>query len=68
MSNKQYMCLLRSESGECDKPTPSEMEAMFAKYQKWQSKFTDNIVDMGNKLGDHGSVVRRDEVKRRTVY
>ena len=63
MSNKKYMCLLRSQQGGCDKPSPSEMEAMFAKYQAWQSKFADNIDDMGNKLGSQGSVVSHDEVK-----
>ncbi len=64
MSNKQYMCILRSEAaGGCDKPSPSEMEAIFAKYQQWQSKFSNNIVDMGNKLGEIGSVVKQDSIK-----
>ncbi|MEJ2611813.1 MAG: YciI family protein [Candidatus Thiodiazotropha sp.] len=62
MSNKTYMCILRSTSGSCEKPSPSEMELMYAKYQEWQNKFTDNIVDMGNKLNDSGSVVRQDRV------
>lgn len=62
MSNKTYMCILRSESGDCEKPSPSEMELMYAKYQTWQQKFTDNIVDMGNKLGDSGCVVRQEGV------
>ena len=63
MKNKTYMCLLRSESGDCEKPSPSDMEVMFAKYQAWQDKFADNILDMGNKLGDIATVVRHDEVK-----
>lgn len=62
MSNKTYMCILRSESGDCEKPSPSEMEQMYAKYQEWQSQFTDNILDMGNKLSEVGSVVRHDGV------
>lgn len=62
MNNKTYMCILRSNSGSCEKPSPSEMELMYAKYQEWQKKFADNIVDMGNKLGDSGSVVRQDGV------
>ena len=56
------MCILRSGSGGCEKPSPSDMEAMFAKYQAWQDKFSDNILDMGNKLGEVGSVVRHDSV------
>jgi len=63
MSNNTYMCILRSETGDCEKPSPSEMELMFARYQEWQEKFSDNIVDMGNKLGGAGSVVRRDSVQ-----
>ncbi len=62
MKNKTYMCILRSGTGGCEKPSPSEMEMMFAKYQSWQEKFADNILDMGNKLGDSASVVRSDSV------
>lgn len=62
MKNKTYMCILRSETGSCEKPSPSEMEVMYAKYQAWQTKFADNIADMGNKLGAEGSVVRHDSV------
>lgn len=59
MSDKTYMCILRSEAGGCEKPSPSEMEAMFAKYQAWQEKFADRILDMGGKLGPEGGVVSK---------
>ena len=62
MKNKTYMCILRSESGGCEQPLPSEMEIMYAKYQAWQEKVADNILDMGNKLANVGSVVRHDGV------
>jgi hypothetical protein len=62
MKNKTYMCILRSETGDCEKPSPSEMEIVYAKYQAWQVKFADNILDMGNKLGSVGSVVRHDKI------
>lgn len=62
MKNNTYMCILRSESGGCEKPSASEMEIMYAKYQAWQQKFADNILDMGNKLGSVGSVVRHDSI------
>ena len=62
MKNKTYMCILRSETGECEKPSASEMEIVYAKYQAWQKKFADNIVDMGNKLGSVGSVVRHENI------
>ncbi|MFT5296616.1 MAG: hypothetical protein ACI9YH_002636 [Colwellia sp.] len=65
MKNNTYMCILRSESGDCERPSPSEMEVVFAKFQAWQQKFADNIVDMGNKLGSVGSVVRNDSITDR---
>jgi hypothetical protein len=67
MSNKTFMCILRSEAGGCDQPqsapSPSEMEVMYAKYQAWQDKFDKNILDMGNKLGENASVVRQEGVE-----
>ena len=62
MKINTYMCILRSQAGDCEKPSPSDMEAMYAKYQAWQQKFADNILDMGGKLGDVASVVRHDSV------
>ena len=61
MSKKNYLCIQRSPSGDCDsgqqqKPSPAQMEAMFAKFNAWKDKFKDNIVDLGGKLGD-GKVV-----------
>lgn len=63
MSNKKFMCILRSGSGECEKPSPSDMEAMYAKYQAWQTKFADNILDMGGALSGVGAVVNSESVK-----
>lgn len=62
MSNKTYMCILRSQSGGCDKPSASDMEAMMMKYQAWQQEFTDNILDMGSPLTSEGAVVKHDAV------
>ena len=63
MSRKKFMCVLRSESAGCEKPSPSDMETMYAKYQAWQEKFADRILDMGSGLGSEGSVVSKDGVK-----
>ncbi|MEP1448462.1 MAG: YciI family protein [Paraglaciecola sp.] len=63
MSNKKFMCILRSESGACEKPSPSDMETMYAKYQAWQSKFAKNILDMGGALSGAAAVVTNDSVK-----
>ena len=62
MKNNTYMCILRSDTGNCEKPSPSEMELQYAKYQAWQQKFADNILDMGNKLGSVASVVRHEGI------
>jgi len=51
MSKKNYLCILRSESGHCEPPSPAQMEAMYAKFHAWKDKFQENIVDMGGKLG-----------------
>ncbi len=55
--SKLYMCILRNEQGGCDEPAPdqpsaSQMDEMYAKFQKWQEKFASNIEDMGGKLGE----------------
>ena len=62
MSNNTYMCILRNSDGGCEKPSPTDMEAMYAKYQAWQTRFSDNILDMGGKLGSDSAVVRNDGV------
>ncbi len=50
-----YLCMQRSlpdtapkEPGEA--PSPSQMEAMYAKFNAWRQQYKDNIVDMGGKL------------------
>ena len=63
MANKTFMCILRSASGDCEKPSPSDMEAMYAKYQAWQDQFADNILDMGGALSGNGAVVSSNSVK-----
>ncbi|MEJ6601298.1 MAG: YciI family protein [Verrucomicrobiia bacterium] len=56
MSSQKYLCIQRSETGECPPPSPDQMQAMYASFQAWMEKYQQNIVDMGGKLGD-GSVV-----------
>lgn len=38
-------------SGDAEKPSPAQMQEMYAKFSAWQEKFKDNLVDMGGKLG-----------------
>jgi hypothetical protein len=33
------------------KPSPAQMQEMYAQFGAWQAKFKQNLVDMGGKLG-----------------
>ena len=56
MATQKYLCIQRSEPGKCEKPSPAQMQEMYAKFYAWKEKFQKNIVDMGGKLGN-GTVV-----------
>jgi hypothetical protein len=50
----KYLCLQRSlpkaeSSG--DKPSPNEMQAMYAAFNAWREKFQSSLIDMGGRLG-----------------
>lgn len=49
----KYLCLQRSlPSGDnAEKPSPAQMQEMYAKFGAWQEKFKKNLPDMGGKLG-----------------
>ncbi len=48
----KYLCMQRSlPSDDAEKPSPAEMQAMYAKFGAWQKKFKDQLVDTGGKLG-----------------
>ncbi len=47
-----FLCMQRSlPSGDAEKPSPAQMQEMYAKFGAWEQKFKDNLVDMGGKLG-----------------
>ncbi|MBI4500473.1 MAG: hypothetical protein HY700_04865 [Gemmatimonadetes bacterium] len=49
----KYLCMQRSlPGGGGEKPSPAQMQEMYAKFAAWQRKFKQNLVDMGGKLGD----------------
>ena len=53
----KFLCLQRSlPSEKSQKPSPAQMQEMYAKFGAWQEKFKENLVDMGGKLGE-GKVV-----------
>jgi hypothetical protein len=43
--------LSSEDSGESSRPSPAQMQEMYAKFAAWQTKFEANLVDMGGKLG-----------------
>ena len=50
----KYLCLQRPLPGgdqKTDKPSPTQMQAMYTKFNEWREKFKDNLTDMGGKLG-----------------
>jgi hypothetical protein len=50
----KYLCLQRPLPGgdrEGDHPSPTQMQAMYAKFTEWRQKFQDNLVDLGGRLG-----------------
>ena len=50
----KYLCLQRNIPGGPDggaKPSPAEMQGMYAKFNEWREKFQKNLVDMGGRLG-----------------
>jgi hypothetical protein len=48
----KYLCIRRSDPNQPmkgDKPSPAQMEAMYAQFNAWKEKFQQNIVDMGGQ-------------------
>jgi hypothetical protein len=59
----KYLCLQRSlPGGSGEKPSPAEMQGLYAKFGAWMEKFKDNLPDPGGKLGG-GKVVSDDSAK-----
>lgn len=48
----QYLCLQRRlPGGNEEKPSPAQMQAMYAKFNAWREKFQANLPDLGGRLG-----------------
>jgi hypothetical protein len=50
----KYLCLQRAlPAGDVDegKPSPADMQAMYAKFNAWREKFESNLSDLGGRLG-----------------
>lgn len=60
MPKQKYLCIHRSQPGSGERPSPAQMEQMYAKFNAWKEKFQDSIVDMGGKLMGGGKIVTAD--------
>jgi hypothetical protein len=56
MGNRRYLCLQRSQPGR-PKPSPAQMQEMYATFHAWKEKFKDQILDLGGPLKPGGKVV-----------
>jgi hypothetical protein len=53
----KYLCLQRTlPGGDGGRPSPAEMQAMYAKFNEWRERFQQNLTDLGGRLG-RGRVV-----------
>jgi hypothetical protein len=53
----KYLFLQRSLPRKPQQPSPAQMQEMYAAFNAWKEKFTDNILDMGGPLKPGGKVV-----------
>ena len=59
MSTQKYLCVYRgtpTQDGQ-SKPSPAQMQEMFAAFNTWKDQFKANILDMGSKLKPSGRVL-----------
>ncbi len=56
----KYLFLQRSQPGKpTQKPSPAQMQEMYAAFNAWKEKFKDRILDMGAPLTPGGTVVTK---------
>ncbi len=61
MPAHKYLCIHRSSTDRsagdpAPRPSPAQMQEMFAAWNAWKERFKGNIVDMGSKLAASGRV------------
>ena len=58
MPAQKYLCMYRASGAPSqNKPSPAQMQEMFAAFNAWKETFKDNILDIGSKLKPSGKVV-----------
>ena len=49
MSTQKYLCMYRGGAPSQNKPSPAQMQEMFAAFNAWKEEFKAKILDMGSK-------------------
>ena len=57
MPTQKYLCMYRGGGSSQNKPSPAQMQEMFAAFNAWKETFKDHILDIGSKLKPSGKVV-----------
>jgi hypothetical protein len=51
----KFLCLQRSLPGSdpkaAERPSPAQMQAMYARFNEWKERFQKNLADLGGRLG-----------------
>ena len=64
MPTQKYLLLMRSEpAGQQERPSPAQMQEMYAAFNAWKEKFKAEIAEMGGKLKGGGKVLSASGVK-----
>ena len=53
----KYLFLQRSVPGQSQRPSPAQMQDMYAAFNAWKEKFKDRILDMGAPLTSARTIV-----------
>ena len=56
MPTPKYLCMYRGTPSE-NRPSPAQMQEMFAAFNAWKETFKDHILDIGSQLKPSGKVV-----------
>lgn len=60
----KFLCLQRSlgkpGGGSGEKPSPAQMQAMYAKFEEWRKKYQAQLPDLGGRLGQGKLVGKAD--------
>lgn len=59
----KYMFLFWTpQHQDAPQPSPEEMQAMFAQWEAWKTKFKDQVIDMGDGLQPRGQILKEGAV------